>query len=307
MRTVILCFLIFFRTQLADACDYSTSLSSIAVQLEETNQVIPQELTLERENNSSDGNCRTFRVFFSNGLANNYQRAAYTISGKSLKYNLHAASNQAGVLKAFGDAQNGNEFIEGQAPERNTRYTVPFYLSLPGVSLNLAPSGTYFDILQVSFYGYNPNSNRYTFDSTKSLWVFISVPPRVKVSLIEEGGSFNENSTSRILDFGLLSIGQEKGADLRILSNSPYQVFVASQNNGKLLRGSQESISYGFRVNGTSYSLSSSSSSPVLIGTGSVTSSAGDLYNIKVRITENTTEKSSGVYQDVVMITAVAN
>src|SRR5690606_8520894 len=100
---------------------------------------------------------------------------------------------------------------------------------------------------------------------------------------------------------------QEKGADLRVVSNGPYRLKVSSQNNGKLKRSQGDTISYSLRVNNQSVTLSSSATGPVNIGQGDCTSEAGDRYNLKVKITENTSQKAAGIYQDVITITAIAN
>jgi hypothetical protein len=105
-----------------------------------------------------------------------------------------------------------------------------------------------------------------------------------------------------------LSQHQEKGADLRVMSNGPYQIKMSSLNNGKLKNSQNiETISYALRINGSNVALFNSAGNPVTIGSGTATSAAGDRYNLKIKILENTTQKSAGLYQDVLTITAIAN
>lgn len=291
---------------MAAECDYHFTLNNATIQIADAPQVIQQTFSVQRGQNSPFGRCSPYRVFFAKGTSNSYQRTARTIGGASLNYNLHRNINTAGVLKDFADAVSASEFLDGQAPEKQTPYTNRFFISTPGLNNNVLLAGTYIDLVQVSIYGYNENSGNYLFDEAVSFTVVFYVPKKVQVSLIDEGQAFDVSSTSKTLDFGQMQQNQEKGADLRVLSNGNYQIKISSLNNGKMVQANQ-SVLYALRVNGTSVALTSSASSPVLIGSGNATSQAGDLYNLKVRIDENVANKSAGLYQDVITITAIAN
>lgn len=290
----------------AAECDYHFSLSNATIQIEDSAQVVQQNFSVNRGQNSPDGRCKLYRIFFSKGLANSYQRKAFTVLGTSLDYNLHQSINQAGTLKEFADAVASNEFIEGSAPDKFTNYSNRFFVAAPGQNNNIILAGTYVDVVQVSLYGYNENSGNYLFEETNNLTVLFLVAKKVQLSLIDEGGAFDASSTTKALDFGLMTQNQEKGVDLRVLSNGSYQLKLSSLNNGKMVLGT-ESVQYALKVNGVNVSLSNSSGTPVAIGSGSNTSQAGDLYNMKVKINENVANKGAGLYQDVITITAIAN
>ena len=291
---------------LAAECDYQFTISNATIQIEDSAQVIQQNLSVQRGQNSPNGRCSLYRVFFSKGSANSYQRKAFTLSGSTINYNLHRNINMAGVLKDFADAVTGSEYLDGTAPDKNTPYTNRLFISTPGQDNNVLLAGTYFDIVQASIYGYNENSGNYLFDETDNFTIIFYVPKKVQVSLLDEGAAFDASSTSKTMDFGIMQQNQEKGADLRILSNGNYQIKLSSLNNGKMVLGTQ-SVLYTLKVNGTSVALTSSASSPVQIGSGAATSQAGDLYNLKVKINESVANKSAGLYQDVITITAIAN
>ncbi len=305
------CLLSFFffssLTLAAPECDYHFQLSNATVEVLEDSQVILQNILVNRGQNSPNGRCDLYRIYFSKGFSHNYQRRAFSLFGSSINYNLHENINQSGVLKDEGDAVNSNEFLEGSAPNKHTTYTKNFYISTPGVLDNAARSGTYYDILQVRIYGYNQSSGNYLFEESDTFTVVFYVPKKIQISLLDEGGVFDASSTSKILDFGILSQNQEKGADLRVLANGSYQIKVSSLNNGKLKLSQGDTIAYSLKVNNSPVSLLSSASSPVSIGSGDATSSGGDKFNLKIKITENTTHKSAGMYQDVLTITAIAN
>lgn len=292
-------------TIFAAECNYNLTVSNATIQIEDSAQVVQQAFSVYRGQNSPAGRCRRYRVFFSKGLANSYQRNAFSLYG-SINYNLHPAINMSGTLKDFSDAVTASEYIEGTAPEKNTVYSNRFFVSVPGQNNNLLLAGTYVDILQVSIYGYNENSGKYLFDEAANLTTVFLVPKKVQVSLLDEGQAFDASSTSKTMDFGIMQQNQEKGADLRILSNGSYRLNLSSLNNGKLVQGTQ-SVTYSLRVNGSSVSLSSSANNPVQIGSGTITGQAGDLYNLKVKIGESVANKNAGLYQDVITITAIAN
>lgn len=293
-------------TSIAAECDYHFSVANATIQIEDTAQVVQQNFSVNRGQNSPTGRCSLYRVFFSKGMANSYQRNAFTVYGSSINYNLHKTINQAGTLKDFADALASNEYVDGSAPDKNTNYTNRFFIASPGQNNNVITAGTYFDVVQVSIYGYNENSGKYLFDEADNFTVLFYVPKKVQVSLIDEGGAFDASSTTKTMDFGLMTQNQEKGVDLRVLSNGSYQIKLSSLNNGKMVLGN-ESVQYSLKVNGASVSLSSSAGSPVSIGSGNQTAQAGALYNLKVKIDESVANKGAGLYQDVITITAIAN
>ncbi len=309
MKTILLLMGILYSSFLlaTPECDYHFSLSNATIEITEGAQVIEQKLSIWRGQNSPDGRCSRYRVFFSKGLANDYQRQAKSIWGRSLNYNLHKSVNQVGILKDINDAVNSNEFLEGVAPHKFTTYRDEFFISVPGLKGSNIVSGLYYDNLQVTIYGYNESSGKYLFEETTTFTFLTFIPKRVQVSIIDEGGSFDPSSTSKTLDFGLLSQNQEKSADIRVVSNGSYRLKLSSQNNSKLKQGQGETIAYSLNVNGNNVSLATSSANPVTIGSGGTTSEAGDRYNLRIKILENTTHKSAGVYQDAITITAIAN
>lgn len=287
-------------------CEYRSNINNVTVEVLDNSQVIQQTLTLYRDNTGSgSGKCDNYRIFFSKGLANNYQRKAYSMFGNSINYNLHRSVNQSGVLKDRNDAVTSNEYLEGQAPSRNTPYMNSFFISVPGQANSSFVSGLYYDVIQASIYSIQ-NGVPY-FERTDNMTLFFYINQRLQVSIVDEGGSFDAGSTSKVLDFGFLTQNAEKGADVRVLSNGAYQLKISSQNNGQLKLSEGDLITYALRVNGSNVNLSGSSSAPVQIGSGTATSTSGDLYNLKVKIIEDTKNKTAGMYQDILTITAIAN
>lgn len=310
MKTLLLALtFILSQNSYADpVCDYHFDLNNATFMAQDTAQVIRQDIEVWRGQNSPSGRCSLYRLFFGKGLANDYQRRAYAPNGASIKYNLHRMINQNGILKDFNDALNANERIEGRAPTKHTIYNEQFYVSTPGImGQDFPASGNYTDIVNLSLYGYNENSGLYNFEESSPFTITFIVPKRIQVSLIDEGSVFDAASTTKVMDFGNITQNQEKGADLRVLSNTPYEVKISSMNEGKLRHNSGDTINYLLRINGTPMALGNSANTPVSIGSGNMTTTAGERYNIRVQITGTTEDKKAGLYQDVITITAIAN
>lgn len=310
MRKLIILFTILMSGMaFADpVCDYHFDLNNATFMADDNAQVIRQDIDVFRGQNSPFGRCSIYRLFFSKGLANSYQRTAVAPNGATIKYNLHPMINQNGILKDFNDAISPNERIEGLAPNKDTIYISPFYISTQGImGQDFPASGNYTDIVQISLYGFNENSGNYNFEETSPFTITFVVPKRILVSLIDEGSVFDASSTSKVMDFGNITQNQVKGADLRVVSNTPYQVRVSSTNNGNLKHTAGDTIGYSLKVNDATVSLANSANSPVSIGTGGMTNSAGARYNLKVQISGTTDDKKAGLYQDVITITAIAN
>lgn len=303
------CLLILASQAFAFDCDYSFSIGNSTIAITDVEQMIQRDIVVNHDEATNGTKCLTYRMYFSNGLANSYQRKAYSLFGRSINYNLHRLINKSGILKDYGDALNSNEYVEGTAPLRRTNYQNNFFVSVPDIEAqNYARSDYYWDVVRVSIYAYVDAKKGYVFEGSTNLTLLFTVTNKVSVSLVDEGGAFDASATAKVLDFGFLTQYQEKGVDLRVVSNSSYQVKASSGNNSVLKHSSQNaSISYSLKVNGSAISLSNSASNAVMIGTGNETTSSGDRYNLRFQILSNTNDMPSGLYQDSITITAIAN
>jgi len=305
MKALIFFFLFtLLNSVFADDCDFNLQIGNSTILITETTQVVPLDLSINRGGHSNSPKCHQYRIFFGKGNANSYQRKAYSLFLKSINYNLHKNINLSGILKEFGDALNSNEYLEGTSPNIYTTYTNRFYVAVPGTNDLNTPSGYYWDNVQVQIYGYNPSNGQLYFDQSATLTVFFIVQNRLSISLVDEGAPHDANATSKVMDFGTITQGEEQGVDLRVVSNSSYEVRVSSQNSGDLKGPESATIDYELRVNGAAINLAGSAQRT--IGNGDQTDSAGDRYNLKVKITGATQNLPSGLYQDVVTITASA-
>jgi len=288
-------------------CDYTVQYTQVTAQVLESTQVLQQGISLVRGKNSPFGICGYFRFYFGKGSAQTYQRRAVGSNNYTVNYNLHQNVNANGVLKEQPDALTSAEWVELDAPDRLVTYSAPFFISIPSLTTqNYPPRGTYTDNLQVVIWTINQPG--FVFDRITNLAVTIVVPSRLDISLVDEGAPFDVNSTSRIFNFGNLAQNQQRSGDLRVLSNTPYQLRISSQNGGLLRQGQNHSVAYSLSINNSPINLSSSTNSPVNFASGTGTSgNSGDRFNVVVRITENTSSKIAGLYEDTISITAIAN
>ncbi len=288
-----------------NTCDHQITLGNATIQIQNSIQVVEQTYTIRRSD-PSNGRCSRYRLYFSKGIANSYQREAAKISGERTDYNLHQNIQMSGTLKDFNDANSGTEYIQGNTPDEDVTYSGSFYISVPGLSAQgCLAGGTYTDNIQIRVYS-QKNNNDLQAEEIQPFSVNLLVNTSLEISLVDEGGVHNASSTAKILNFGNLATNQEMGADIMVRSNTPYQVRLSSLNNGSLKRGT-EALTYQLRVNGVSYSMVSSASSPLTVATGSATGTNSARYNVKVKITGATTNLSAGEYTDTITITAIAN
>ena len=290
-------------------CDYSFSLSNSTIAITDVSQVIQRDIVVSHDQNTDGSKCLTYRVFFSKGLSNSYQRKAYSLWGRSINYNLHRLINMSGMLKDVNDALNSNEYVDGTAPMRRTNYQNSFFVSVPDIDAqNYPKSDYYWDIVQVNLYSYAGSSKGWVFEQSSNLTLLFVVTDKINISLVDEGGAFDVSATAKVLDFGIMTQYLEKGVDLRVMSNTPYQLKASSANNSIMKHTTQNSsVSYTLKVNGSGVALGNSNGNPALIGSGNETSTSGDKFNLRFQIQSNPSNLPAGLYQDQITITAIAN
>lgn len=288
----------------APDCNLALTLTNATVQATNTQQVIQQNFTIFRQH-PNDNRCSGYVLYFGKGLANNYQRKAYNTSNQPYDYNLHSNINMNGILKDKNDAQSTNEIVFGSTPNSNTSYNGSFFVSIPATGTNPV-GGTFTDNVQVQVYRAS-NVNDQNLEEVKTFTISIIIPTLLNISLVDEGGAFNASSTSKVMDFGMLAQNSELRADLMVMSNTPYQIKMSSANNGVLKNGSS-TYSYELKVSSNVVGLGSSAATPVTVASStSASSTSGDRYNVRVKMTESPTNKPAGLYQDTITITAIAN
>ena len=282
-------------------CDYDLSLGNFTAAVQDIAQVIPHSLTISRDANSS--NCHNYRLYFGKGLANSYQRRAYS-GGHSLPYNLYRTVGLGNVLKDFGDA-SVNEYLSGFMPNRYADYNATWYVEVKSKDLLFnVPPGTYTDTLPVKAYNLRNNGD-VDYQATRYMTLSFVVPRYAEVSVVPENQAHNPSSTVYIMDFGNMEPNEELRADLLIKANVPYGMSVSSSNGGFLKKTpATTNVPYQIQI-GSGGWISPPTSSYWLGQEYSGSSQSGRRYKIKVRL-GNFSNLDDGEYNETITITVSA-
>lgn len=298
-------------TAFAD-CDYELSVPTFTYAVGDINPTASGTIQVSRGQGGNNSSCTNFFLAFTKGWAGNYNRRGMNITTWNgyLYYNLYKNSNATGVLKEPSDITSTNEVIfdtltKGQSKNLN------YFFALSPIDASSPPNaGTYYDVVQVQLYSGTYN-NIIAYEGYRNLYVYMNVSKFTSLSLVDTGGPYDGNQTSKTLDFGELEENEQLGFDVRIVSNAGYILKVSSSNNGVLKRiggsGVNSDIVYDFYANNSKKTLTSSAASPVTIASGTgKTPSGGAQVPVRVQI-KSVTDKDPGTYQDYVTLSVISN
>jgi len=291
-------------------CGFELFVSTINYVASDVNPVTAQNLELYRKEGGSS--CGHFAIGFSRGNAGSYNRiATNSMNGATLSYNLYKTNSAETPLRSLKDAHSHSQILNGTIGKKETKNLNYFFKLLSSNSSNVLRAGLYSDTVLVEAGRDEDDLEDSEREVRVPLPIRIVVPTNISLSLVDSGADHNPTSTSKILDFGELSLNQELGFDVRVVSNAGYALSVSSVNNQKLAvepnsLGIEGQIGYDFYARNSLKNLSSSSSSPVLIDsrTGS-TPIQGVSVPIRVVI-KSVDNKISGIYKDYVTFTISA-
>ena len=136
------------------------------------------------------------------------------------------------------------------------------------------------------------------------------VESSVDLSLVRSGAAFNINDTAQLIDFGVLSSGEQREFDLVVRSNNGYSVTMQSENRQVMVHERNpavaDTVSYEVVLNGGAVDLSSGAPVQVLRGTGT-TPATGASFPIEVTVGNLSGTEAAGTYSDVINVTVTAN
>lgn len=289
----------------AQSCNYDIDLDSgFSAEVNSNEQVLPHKTSLSRPNNSPTPRCKDYQIYFGKGLANSYQRKAYSGNHK-LRYNIYADASKGSILKDYPDATAG-EFLSGSAPARNTPYDQTFYIAIPDISsLFSQPPGVYVDVVNLNYYAKRNNGQVY-YQTSRSLTIQIRIPRFVELSLVPENAPHDPNSTTYLMNFGQLKSQQQLSADLRVVGNVGFGVMMSSTHGSKMVNANS-SVPYKIKVGQEGFrSLSPAGSLHQVAQKTGGTDLEGQRYNLQVKLGQVGENLKSGVYEDVITITIQA-
>ncbi len=254
------------------------------------------------------GAASSYFVTFSAGQSGNFTSRAATSGSSPLYYQVYDSLTNRNVLKDLSANPTSLEVLTGSFADSGnswTTQTASFVVFL--LPDQIPPSGTYADTVAVELYDGTPASHGPRRDST-SFSISVTMNSALDISLVPQGFPFNVASASLPLDFGNLTAGNSRAADLVVRSNWLYTVTVTSQNGGTMknpdpLDTSQ--VPYTFTVNGTPVALPAGTPQTI-VTSAPATPFAGSRYTISVTI-GSYGWATEGSYSDLVTIVATAN
>ena len=136
------------------------------------------------------------------------------------------------------------------------------------------------------------------------------VDSSIDLSLVRSGAPFNINDTAQLIDFGVLSSGEQRGFDLIVRSNNGYAVTMQSENRQVMVHERAPAVSttvaYEVTLNGGDVDLTSSGPVQVLSSTGT-TPATGVAFPIEFTVGNLSGAEAAGTYSDVIEVTVTAN
>lgn len=255
--------------------------------------------------NTMPGGCDFF-ITFDYGQGNSYNNRGLRMWGNSSPWPFQLSKDAAStnILKNIPDVTSMNDVLYGTLEYgSNDRQVNVNYWAILNMSNPWLPWGNYTDTFTLNLYRGNP-FGVYNYVDTKIITFNYYAAKRVDISVVSSGGTFNLNDTSETMNFGNLTSGATKTADVILKYNAGYILYASSANNGQMKHQSlSQYISYAIKFNGTTYSLAGSSTSPTQIQRDTGRSPASGL-TIPVSVTAGSIAgKQSGIYSDVITLT----
>lgn len=136
------------------------------------------------------------------------------------------------------------------------------------------------------------------------------VESSVDLSLARSGAPFNINDTTQLVDFGVLSSGEQRGFDLVVRSNNGYVVSMQSLNNQVMAHAEapavRDTVPYQVVLSGGGADLSTGAPVQVISGTGT-TPATGTSFPIEFTVGNISGTEAAGTYSDIISVTVTAN
>lgn len=284
------------------ACGLTLSASDINVTWTATWTIQSVSLTVSKSNPAE---C-TFGLGFSKGIAGSYSRHGQN-GGLILNYQLYQDSGGSRILKEVPDVLTANDVIMVTLPAGSGPQIVQFYFDIPyslATSPILAAAGVYTDNIVISAYeGTDPTAFSAPADASTTFNLTMNIEKQINLSFVDLGGYFQENATTKNIDFGQLIANQVSRFNMAVRTNAGFRVTVVSTNNGRFKHSIQNSyVPYNLYVNNIAADLTGVT--PVANGSGQ-TSLSGLVYPMKVVVGTVGVLALAGNYSDTITVTAI--
>lgn len=250
--------------------------------------------------------CKYF-VTFGKGSGPDYNRKLYlSYPTPTIPFQIYKDTTTPAILMNFPEVSRETNLITGNYPNYglSTPRQHTYIATLGNIPLG-TPSGYYSDTLRAYLYSGTLNSG-YHFETSQSITYYYYVPTSIGLSIVDTGSPFDEYSTSKAIDFGMMSSGLSKNFDIVIKSNEGYKLFFSSENGGQLMHSSLGAyVPYTTQVNSMTMNLIPNTAVQVASGTG-ITPTAGQRVNVKLTLGA-ITNQPAGSYSDYITVTVQSN
>jgi hypothetical protein len=267
--------------------------------------LLPQTLRVRYRNKEAGSD---YIVTFSAGQSGDFlNRLAVDGFGNTTGYQIYGDPALRNILKDLSAPPASSEVLFGYFPAANGNQTQTHSFTVAVSGLYFPAAGVYTDTVVMELYAgtfENPGIRA----ATDSFSLTITVPQILAMSLVPEGNPFDEFSTALDLNFGILSLGAQRYADLMVRGNVPYQISIMSQNGGVLRPADpadSSTVPYAFTINGNAAALPSGVSTIVVSGAARTTLS-GSRYSLSFTIGDFGMA-TEGDYSDILTFTIAVN
>jgi hypothetical protein len=255
---------------------------------------------------TSGGGCNYF-ITVDYGSSSSYNTRSVKYGGNSWPYQIAKDAAGTQILKAFPDAIScSNALCDSLSTGSNHVTKDNDYQFILDSSNQWRKYGSYSDNYTLRLYRGTPSS--YTLMDQATMNVTFMAPKKADIAIVDSGAGFDLADTTQVMNFGAMSTGAQKSADLIVKYNAGCTLYASSQNNGNMKHTSlNQLITYTMTINGYSINLSNSSNNAKAILYGSGVSPANGDVNPVVVTVGNTGGKSPGVYSDTITFTVQSN
>ncbi|MEK2643851.1 spore coat protein U domain-containing protein [Bdellovibrio sp. BCCA] len=258
--------------------------------------------TITVKANTHPGPCDFF-ITFDYGTSTSATGRSLKAGSSQWPFQLYKNSSATQILKRFPNVSSNSDVVTGYLADGSSdRQVNVSYWAILNTTNPWLRFGNYTETITANLYRGTISS--YTFVESRSISFNYNAPKRVDISLVATGAAFNINDTTETMNFGTISSGASRSADVIVKYNAGYTLYASSANNGRLKHQTQNQyIPYSITFRGTSVNLNTSSSSPVQVFREFGTSPASGLV-IPVTATIGTVSVSqTGTYQDTITLT----
>jgi len=271
--------------------------------------VVDQEVVIQENFNvRHKGTGTSYFTTFSAGQGGSFApRLASDGAGNSLAYYLYDDIAMRNILKDLSISPTSAEVLLGNFPDSSKFQTQSWNFSVAIPAGTFPVAGTYSDTVVMTLYPGTLSSHGTAADQS-SFSLTLKVPKLMDLSLVAVNSFFDLNSVALTMDFGLLSAGSARSADLVIRSNAPYGVTVTSLNGGIMKINDPtdaSTVPYIFDVNGVAKNLPAGTAASIASGMAP-TGFEGTRFRLTFTIGDFGMA-TEGTYSDVLTLTVIAN